>query len=227
MIEDDNKDKTSEIITCRHCGNRAPMKIVAKYDHVIELGDPPYNDNFYYYWSILLCPSCEEPTFREIFRSTFEQDIDRGWPSHYRILYPNSHSIIDELPEIVKRNYEVALRIKNIDPNSFAVSIGRTLEAVCNEQGAPGKSLFDKLKYLEKQNGIPGHLAEMAEKLRLLRNIGAHLEGGEIEKEDVPLILNFCESILDYIYRAPNRIKLMQLKIDSLKLKKKSTGNNE
>jgi hypothetical protein len=215
------KEEKPKIRSCMHCGNRAPMETVAKYNHVIEYGDPPHTDEDYYFWSILLCPSCQKPTLEEIFRSTFEQDMD-FWPSHQRILYPAIHSTMEGLPEIIKRNYEAALRVKNVEPNAFAVSIGRTLEAICKDRKASGKDLFEKLKDLGERNEIPGRLSDMAQKLRLLRNVGAHSDLGEIEEEDVPVLVDFCEAILEYIYRAPARIELVQKRIDSLKEKAKA-----
>jgi hypothetical protein len=197
------------------------METVAKYEHVNVYGDPPHTDEDYHFWSILLCPSCQKPTLEEIFRSTFEQEMD-FWPSHQRILYPSIGSTMDGLPGIIKRNYDAALRVKNVEPNAFAVLIGRTLEAICKDRNASGKNLFEKLEDLSKRNEIPGRLSEMAQKLRLLRNVGAHSDLGEREEEDVPVLVDLCEAILEYIYRAPAKLELVQKRIHELKAKSKA-----
>jgi len=72
----------------------------------------------------------------------------------------------------------------------------------------------------------PGRLAEMAQGLRLLRNIGAHADLGEIVQSDVPILIDFCEAILEYIYRAPARITILQKRLDSLKKKSSNSNRN-
>jgi len=57
----------------------------------------------------------------------------------------------------------------------------------------------------------------MAQGIRILRNIGAHADLGEIIADDVPILKDLCEAILEYIYRAPARLKILEKRLDSLK----------
>ena len=123
-------EKQTKVREGFHCGNKAPMKIASTYTHKIIFGDPPYTDEDYYIWSILICPSCHKPTLEEVYKSTFEQDIE-GWPSHTRILYPSLITKTEELPVPVKKAYEAALKVRNVEANAFAVLTGRTLETIC------------------------------------------------------------------------------------------------
>jgi len=211
------ENQKTKIRECFHCGNRAPMEIVATYKDTIVYGEPPYNDEDYYTWTILICPSCRRPTLEEIFKTSFEAEID-GWPVHERILYPSKINL-EGLPETVKKSYEAFLKVRNVEPNAFAVLIGRTLDFICKDRNSKGNNLYEKLINLSDRNEIPGRLAEMAQGLRKLRNIGAHADLGEIVKDDVPILIALCEAILEYVYRAPSRLKLLQSRIESLKKK--------
>jgi hypothetical protein len=93
------------------------------------------------------------------------------------------------------------------------------LEAICKNQCAEGKTLEKKLNYLSDKNVIPVRVADMAKCLRDLRNIGAHADSGEIDQSYVPFLIEFCEAILDYIYRVPARINMIQKRLDSYKKK--------
>jgi hypothetical protein len=179
--------------------------------HVGEGFDHPGGWHEYRTWVILLCPSCRKPTVEEIFASTddWSPDMD-SLPCRVTTLYPTSQATSEGLPLSVRPAYQAALRLRNIDANAFAVSVGRFLETVCAERGAQGGTLVEKLEDLRRKEEIPGRLAEMAHKLRLVRNVGAHADRGEVAPRDVPLLLNFCESIIDYIYRAPAKLEAIE-----------------
>lgn len=208
-MENQKKSK-SKVRECFHCGNRAPMEIVGTYNDTIVLGDPPYTDVVYYNWLLLICPSCMKPTLEEILRTTLDQDIDEGWPVHETTLYP-SQIQVEYLPEKVKTSYQSALKVRNVELNAFAVLIGRTLDIICNERNAKGNTLYEKLNDLSSRNEIPGRLADMAQGIRVLRNIGAHADLGEIVQEDVPILIDFCEAILEYLYKAPSRLRSFRI----------------
>jgi hypothetical protein len=53
----------------------------------------------------------------------------------------------------------------------------------------------------------------MAQQLRLIRNLGAHNAGDEVTEEDVPIILDFLEAILEYLYVAPAKIEVVRQRL--------------
>ena len=202
------------IIECGHCGNRAPMAIIAEYTDHLEYGDPPHTDESSTKWELLLCPSCRKPILHQTYWDTFNIDIETGPEVSKKVLYPSPVAVTDGLPDKVHKSYEAALRVRNVEPNAFAVLIGRTLEFVCQDKDADGRTLNAKLDNLSERNEIPGRLAEMAHKLRALRNIGAHADKGEISERDVPILIDFTETILDYIYRAPAKLEAVKKRIE-------------
>jgi hypothetical protein len=60
---------------------------------------------------------------------------------------------------------------------------------------------------------IPQTLAEMAQQLRQIRNLGAYDANDEVTEEDVPIIMDFLEAILEYLYVAPAKIAAVQARL--------------
>jgi hypothetical protein len=56
-------------------------------------------------------------------------------------------------------------------------------------------------------------LAEMAQQLKELRNLGAHDAEDEVTNEDVPTIISFLEAILEYLYVAPAKIAVVRARL--------------
>jgi hypothetical protein len=135
--------------------------------------------------------------------------------SEATILYPVEKAPLTNLPETIGKRYKAALKAKNIEPSVCAVMIGRTLEAICNYENAPGKTLSEKLNNLVRLDRIPKTLAEMAHQLRQIRNLGAHDAEDEVTEEDVPISLDFLEAILEYLYVAPAKIAAVQARLKS------------
>ena len=111
---------------------------------------------------------------------------------------------------LVSKAYTSAKNVRFVDPNAFAVLAGRTLEFVCEHEQAQGKVLADKLKYLADSGRIPQILARMCQQLRMLRNLGAHANEDEVKQDDVPYILDFVTTILEYLYVAPTKVARLE-----------------
>src|SRR5439155_23371991 len=121
----------------------------------------------------------------------------------FKALYPFDARLPLGLPEPIEKAYRAANKVKSIDANAFGVLIGRVVEMVCGDRGASGRTLYDRLKDLASRGEIPSKLVDVADKLRALRNVGAHAELGELTPAEVPIVEDLCRAILDYIYTAP------------------------
>ena len=53
----------------------------------------------------------------------------------------------------------------------------------------------------------------MAHQIRLICNIGAHDAEDDVTEEDVPIILDFLEAILEYLYIAHAKIEALQARL--------------
>ncbi|MDP2778957.1 DUF4145 domain-containing protein [Devosia sp.] len=211
--------KHTAAFTCTHCGNKAPMLIVAEYSHIKNHDDEESGMSWEAgpYWEVLECLSCNSV----LFRKGYWHDLltDECGPE-YEILYPNGPQVIRGLPQQISKSYEAAQRVKTIDSNAFAVLLGRVLDLVCIDKNAVGDDLFQRLEDIAKKGIMPQQLADMAHALRHLRNIGAHANLGELTPAEVPILEGLSKAILEYVYSAPALVQLVQSKIDALKAKK-------
>jgi hypothetical protein len=166
----------------------------------------------YIKWNLLQCPECFNPL---LIQSSYSNKREyRGanlWKTtieSIRALYPFEKQIPSNLPEPIGKIYAEAIKVQTISPSSCAVLVRRTLEAVCQYENAAGRTLADKLKSLASTGKIPQTLIDVALHLRQLGNLGAHLDiRDDVTIEDVPIILDFIELFLDYVYVAPAKIQ--------------------
>lgn len=206
------------ILTCGHCGNRTAFAVAAEGFRPDTFDANDAETTTWRTWRVLLCSTCSRPTL--------EQDVQTvsGGPNGTRpprgsspeLLYPVPRMLDAVLPPHIGRNYQEVLRVEKHSPRACAVMAGLTLEAICEHEQARGSSLAERLNHLVKAQRIPGTLAEMAHHLRHLRNMGAHLTEEEILPEDVPVIIDFVEAILEYLYVAPAKIRAVQERLGRL-----------
>jgi Domain of unknown function (DUF4145) len=232
-------EKLEMMTRCGHCGNIGNCKIRASYNYDISCEAP---DNYEQrIWLLLQCSACSRPLLFEI--TNFEEkriedlskfpfmeimfsngmsqdpvspDLFENYSMDNHILYPLEKSLSYSLPDEVRSAYSSALKVKYVEPNAFAVMIGRTLEVMCHHENANGKVLADKIKSLADSERIPQTLADMARQLRILRNSAVHADKDklDIKEEDVQIIHEFAEAILEYLYIAPGKVADLQDRID-------------
>lgn len=154
-------------------------------------------------WRILQCTTCLRPALQQVGPGYDEKDART-------ILYPVSKTPVMGLPEVIDRAYRAALRVRDVDPSAFALLVGRTLEAICKHENAGGPTLAAKLRKLVSSDKIPRTLAQMADQLRVIRNLAAHDFEDEVTEADADIALEFIEAILEYLYVAPAKIAVLQ-----------------
>ncbi len=135
------------------------------------------------------------------------------------VLYPEPKQPLANLPPPVERAYEAALKVR-MEPNAYAVLLGRTLEAVWKHEQAVGRTAAERLRSLANSNRIPQTLAQMAEQVRWFRNLGAHADEDEVTKNDVLVIEKFVETILEYLYVAPAMLAAVEARLKKARLKR-------
>ena len=200
-------DESEMIMRCGHCGNQTVLKERAIYayevDHFLDF-ESDMKGNETTVWRILQCLVCSRPTFQEIYSQ------EEWCAGNQKVLYPTSGRNLNPLPEVISRAYEAVLRARYVDPNACAVLAGRALEVMCNYEKVQGRVLADKLRNLADSGRIPQTLAAIASQIKQLRHTSAHAATDEVRKEDVPIILEFIEAILEYLYVAPAKIANVQ-----------------
>ena len=175
---------TKRSMQCGHCGKLTVFEVRGEGNKNGAKIDYNYHDGQdITTWRILECQRCKKPTLEEVETSyEFKMDDVYGWmePVSFEIttLYPGAKAPLTNLPQTVEKRYLAALKVQDAEPSAFAVLIGKTLEAVCNHEGVAGKMLGEKLHNLIRLERIPPTLAQMAQQINQIRNLGAH------DKED-------------------------------------------
>ncbi len=208
------KLRYSEKLDCRHCGNVAPMRCPgAVSDTQTEEQDfgPPVEHGMIY--EVLICPKCEEPSIRQGHWHDGMEDED-DW--HGTIIYPSEPTRVAGLPNEVEREFVAAQKVATVSPNAYAVLLGRVLDVVCDDRNAVGDTLHQRLVDLANRDEIPTNLADMAHKLRQLRNVGAHANLGTITNDEVPVLEALCRAVLEYVYAAPQLVAQVESRLQKL-----------
>lgn len=214
----EKNEKFTAAIKCNHCGNKAPMRIVACHVENEELKDEDGNvvDDIDDHYELVRCPACEKIMLRNYDIGPWMDSQD---DVTVQVLYPKEPLMIRGLTENVKKAYEAALKVRSIDPNAFAVLLGRVLDKICEDRKATGGSLSQRLDDLAQRGEIPSRLAEMAKSLKNLRNIGAHANLGELTAKEIPFLDDLCRAILEYVYSGPELLSRVQAHLGKIKNK--------
>jgi hypothetical protein len=133
---------------------------------VIDESVPPrlydYDQEGYDY-ELLSCQICKKVTLLETYIPPYGND------DITKILYPSATLRLSGLPSQIQEAYELALKVRVIEPNAYAVLLGRILEMICKDRGAVGKDLYEQLNNLATKGEIPIKLVGVAQSLRQLR----------------------------------------------------------
>jgi signal recognition particle subunit SEC65 len=213
-----SQEEVFYVLVCYHCGNKTQMRQIAHFDRQETdnfLGfEKLYSITIFTDWDLYLCPVCDNVTLLKTTRYTKERDPQNGEliPSE-TILYPSVSLDESGIPEAVKKSFEAALRVKNVEGTVCAIAIRRTLEMMCKDKKASGKDLYHKLKDLSDKGVLPPIINEMASVLRELGNEAAHGDDREFSEELIDSMIKFTHAILDYVYNLPEKLSEIQTKL--------------
>jgi hypothetical protein len=203
---------------CGHCGREGTLEHVESVvlnSVEVEVAPGPGPDDVLMcadqdVLQIRRCTVCHEPTIHRYWW------LDSPWSEpddarDYRRIHPLPRDNT-QLPPRVAARYAEMLQVANL-PDAFAVRAGKVLEAVCAAEGLPvtppALDLSARLDQLASRNHskIPPALRDQAQLVRRYRNVGGHDNDFDVEEDDVPLLRDFVEAILDYLYRGPAKLE--------------------
>ena len=208
----DNNKPTTEIFTCSHCGNRTDHKELIVHTQKVPLGvytsqgEKIEAEN---YILVFECPTCSGITVK----SLYSEEIDGSGEvnmDYVTTLYPSQKEFSDNMPKVLVKIYQEALRVKKISPTSFSLLIRKGLETLCEDQNATGKNLKKKLLFIFKKMELPKKFIEMIDSIRLVGNKSAHDINFEITTKQVESLDYFFLAIIEYVYVAPDKIAEIQ-----------------
>ena len=198
-----NKRKTI-IETCYHCGNTGVQDIL----HFHKQSWGGYQGELYEQinWLVLKCPVCGMVSMKEDY--TNETMIDFGHEQIFdeKIVYPKTKFNFRYAPKSIQRAFESAVKVSKIDPAVCLLSLRRTLEMICKNKQAQGKTLENKISDLANKNILPSTLNDSSWLIRTMGNDAAHADEINYTDYEVGQIIEFVEMIITYLYELPCRI---------------------
>lgn len=209
----DNESKYV-IEECRFCGNKTKLDIMAKYSQSDEIS---YYDELKGRdaeqwisstdWMILKCCVCNQVSIATDYIDSNLVQIDE---SSFSTVYPRRTFSSYHMPEDIYKAYEVALKARYLDGSLCLLSLRRTLEIICKQQGETAGNLVIKIENLARSGVLPSVLKDASDIVRVLGNAAAHGDNVEFSKSKIDQMISFVESIIEYIYILPEKIKRLQ-----------------
>ena len=214
-------DKKYLLQTCKHCGNKGLLKIVADYkQHFKEMDGTAVIFTADTLWSLLECPVCEGIS---LYKSYSDDTMltPYGYESDVSIEYPGNKYDFKHVPESILKSYQAAVKTSKVDLNVCLIAIRAVLEKICQDRGSKKKNLEAMLKEMVNKNVFPETLDQCSFLIRKLGNSGAHGDDIDMSQSDVLELIDFIETILYYIYELPVKIANVNDKYN-LKLENKT-----
>ncbi|WP_408010774.1 DUF4145 domain-containing protein [Pseudalkalibacillus sp. A8] len=209
-----------EILTCEHCGNKTPMRLLNKYEHVttLELRDD-YDIHYRDIFEVFQCPVCEGIQLVHTYwhsEDAYHEGFDI-YEEHGSVLFPVNERIrLGMLPSNIKGAYESALKVKSIDKTICVMSLRRTLEMVCKDKGAVNGQLHQKLNELQQKGILPPLIGDISTLIKDFGNMAAHGDDVEFDRLLVESMFGFTNRILEYVYVLPREIKRAKSEMERL-----------
>lgn len=206
-----------QIARCPHCGNNTPHVILhteVKNEMLYTVeGERLAPCDMYYY--LTKCRTCGEIS---LFHN-YEFNDDGVYLGTSDVRYPASWEATDSVPKAVADCYAEAKKVEKISPTAFATLIRKAFESITKEKKARGNNLMEKVQDLADKKIIPGAMAEMADAIRILGNIGTHDEEVKLGEQDVQDMDSFFTTLVEYVYVAPQKLAALKKRIDEGKAK--------
>jgi hypothetical protein len=199
-----NENSSRKVATrCPHCGHNGTFENVVA------------NDLFETYSKIVLgirrCPNSK--CFGHLFfvMNATNNEVLRTFPSE-TIPFDK-----ESIPTRVLNSFEEAIKCHSQQCYiASAIMIRKTLEEICLDRGATGKTLYNRLEGLKSKVVIPQELFEGMQELRLLGNDAAHIESqtfNDVGKTEIEISIDFTKEILKSVYQYQDLLnKLKSLK---------------
>jgi Domain of unknown function (DUF4145) len=205
----DRQEWTDGTERCGHCNNVSRMIVVGRYGTVKTYDGGLYDAGDL--WEMLLCETCKNVSLRAgHYDDRFNEYVD------WKPLYPSAPGVPTGLPDTVRSAYEEAQGVRDINPNAYAVLLGRVLDHVCSDKQAVGRTLAERLRNLAGRRVIPETLADIAHALRSFRNVGAHADLGGLSRAETSVLESLCDAVLEYVYVEPLLLKSARERLDAL-----------
>ena len=201
---------------CRHCGNKTKLDILGKY---FEYSDQERDYYWEQEWLMLKCCSCGKISLGSFYSGedtiSFSVNDGQKYNKIYTTHFPIETYTGTNVPEKLNDAFSSALKVHYVDNVICLIALRRTLEIICKDKDAKGKTLEKKILDLTQKCVFPQVINEASDILRILGNEAAHGDDVNYDDRIVKEMINFTQIIIEYVYVIPYRINNIKSKIVS------------
>jgi hypothetical protein len=197
-------DTPEEIeLDCLTCNRLVLARVLSSVIPEYDLDPARYNldgQNSCTAFKVAYCPRCESVAFVESSWTGYGGEFASD-PEHV-VRYPRDREpLSDDVPESIRRTFEQALKCYRVHAHdASALMCRKTLEALCAELSAGGRTLKSKIDSLADSGRIDPRLAKWADSLRLVGNEAAHEVAIGTSADDARDGLDFVEAIIENVF---------------------------
>jgi hypothetical protein len=197
---------------CPHCACEAVFMPVTSI-HSVQNRNPSneHSISSVDMWAVLQCQGCRKYILGCVRRSVQTVPVYQ-YIQHFPLGKPKD-DVPEEIPPAIGDDFKEALRCRWIEAyNATGEMCRRALEGSCNDKGAPtGKKLVEKIDWLASQGIITTALKDVAHKIRLGGNYGAHapedpLLAAPMTAEHADALIEFMRDYLQHVYIMPAKL---------------------
>jgi hypothetical protein len=168
------------------------------------------------FWAVMQCQGCLNLILGGVKRATPHGQHMAGeyqYLRHYPIGKPNDN-VAPEIPENIANDFKEALRCRFVDAYNATVEMcRRAVQANCFDLGAPKDKLVKQIDWLAAKGTITTPLKEMAHRIRLGGNLGAHPPEDPNDASEITInnlyadaVLVFTHNFFQHVYVLPERL---------------------
>jgi Domain of unknown function (DUF4145) len=198
---------------CPHCRPSAFVMVTSV--HAEQHKNPQNQVDYWTFWSVFQCQGCLRYVLGAVRRLVLATGQPYSYSEHFPIGRP-SDDIAEEIPLNISADFREALRCRFVDAHNATVEMcRRAVQAACIDLKAPAdKKLVHQIDWLAEQGIITIPLKQMAHRVRLGGNLGAH-PPEDPEDDSVIIIgptyadavIEFTRDFFQHVYVMPERLK--------------------
>lgn len=205
---------------CPHCQTSIHSN---EANHNIGLCGQKDEENYYWSTSLLACPACKKPIVFLSYSLISSQGA-HGSKSKF-LVFPRNYGrppAPQTVPASIATDYNEACLVLAISAQASAALSRRCLQHLLAEAGLSKNSNLDRAIEEAKAKGLPSHIADQLDAMRVIGNFAAHaqksINTGEIlpvEPHEAEWNLDVLDMLFDYCYVQPAKTAARRAALDA------------
>jgi hypothetical protein len=164
-------------------------------------------------WAVLQCQGCKKYILGAVERDSLDKQC--SYIEHFPLGRPND-TVAAEVPENIALDFREALRCRWVDAYNATVEMcRRAVQASCIDLSAPPEQkLVHQVDWLSKEGKITEPLRQMAHRVRLGGNLGAHPPEDPGDPTEIVIDATYADAVIEFtrdffqhVYVMPERLK--------------------